>query len=111
MPERIKYASLFIHEEYVNATEGYRFGDSGDEPYEAYTDNIGDLFRSLQRENGRCTGKVYVDTVDGKPITVGWVFQKRMQYEDSQDTYLREVWVTLHDGIRPARQPAPYHAL
>lgn len=28
-----------------------------------------------------------------KAVPVGWVFVKRMKYEDCEDTYIREVWV------------------
>lgn len=86
-----------VSEVYINATRGYRFGES--EPYEPYTDNIGKLFLSYQREFGRCTSKVYVDTDHG-PKAIGWVFVKKMRYEDARsknDTYVREVWVTVHE--------------
>ena len=38
-------------------------------------------------------GKVYV----GEGTPVGWVFQKKTEYTDCSETYLREVWVTLHE--------------
>lgn len=86
-------ANLFIQESYVNASEGYRIGDS--EVYETWTDNPGDLFRSLRREYGKAQN-MYRDTDDGVK-RCGWVFTKRVQYTDSKDTYLQEVWVTLHE--------------
>lgn len=97
-PRRGDY-KLEILEEYINETRGHIFGESG--WYEPYTDNVGKLFRSLQREFGRCMGHVYVDTETETSI-VGWVFRKRMEYEDAHRirrkedrTYIREVWVTL----------------
>lgn len=87
---------LLISETFIDQDKGYQFGNV--EPYEPFTENIGKLFRSLQREYGRCTGKVYVDTFNGVKA-IGWVFEKRMQYDDARskdDTYTREVWVTLH---------------
>jgi hypothetical protein len=90
---------LRVSESFVNATEGYRFGDS--EVYEPYTDNVAQLFRSMQKEYGRCESAVYVDTPNGAQ-RIGWVFSKRMEYEDSgrygrkRQFYTREVWVTLH---------------
>lgn len=91
---------LYVSEVFINGTKGYQFGESG--IYEAYTDDIGKLFRSMQKEYGRCIGKVYIDTKDEKAHTIGWVFSKRMKYEDARDNspdsfYTREVWVTLHE--------------
>lgn len=109
---------LYISETFINQTEGYRFGESG--VYETYfeDDEIGKLFRSLQQEYGRCTSKVYIDTDEGTK-QIGWVFEKRMEYEDSRpryddygrrqkpDTYIREVWVTVHEA--PPTKTTEYH--
>lgn len=87
---------MLISETYIDKTRGVRFGDSGE--YEPFTEDRGKLFKSLSREYGRCTGKVYIDTSTGS-TPIGWVFEKRMAYEDARkptDTYVREVWVTLH---------------
>ena len=83
---------LEIRESYVNQTKGYNFGSSV--WYEPFTDNIGDLFRALQREFGRCVSKVYIDApVAFYPATakpVGWVFEKKCQYTDCMETYIQE---------------------
>lgn len=90
---------LVISESFINETKGYRFGDSG--WFEPYTDDIGALFRDLRSEYGTCVGHVYVDTDKGETVPVGWVFRKRMEYEDwrpgsrGDRTYLREVWVSV----------------
>lgn len=92
---------LMTSESYVNQTKGYRFGDSGSEPIEQYAETVGELFRDLQQEFGRCVGKMYRDQPDGGVIQVGWVFEKRMTYEDARrpysedDFYTREVWVEV----------------
>ena len=83
---------MLIQEIYIDQTRGGIFGGSG--VYEAFT---GELFRNLQKEYGRCRGKVYID-IDGESKQIGWVFEKRMKYEDSPETYVREVWVTLHES-------------
>jgi hypothetical protein len=85
---------MLIQETFINKTEGHGIGDS--DKYEPFTDNIGQLFRSLQREYGRCVGKVYQDTPDGTKQT-GWVFEGMDKYTDTGDKYLREVWVTLYE--------------
>jgi hypothetical protein len=95
---------VWIKETYLNESKGYVFGDA--EWYESYHDTIGSLFRGLQRDYGRCTGRMYVDRpsrFDGpdSPIQVGWIFEKKMVYEDSRqpykenDYYLRAVWVEV----------------
>jgi hypothetical protein len=110
---------LEIRETYVNATENCRIGDSG--WYEPFTGNREGLFRSLQREYGRCTGRMYRDvkvTRAGLPglgplfarpvretwtaIAVGWVFSKRDRYADARgsapsDHYARDVWVEVRE--------------
>jgi hypothetical protein len=100
---------LYIQESFVNLTEGYRFGDS--DVYEAFTSDRSKLYKSLVREYGRCTGKVYIDlkpTPAGpNAMPVGWVFVKRMKYEDCDKAYLREVWVTLHPA--PPTKKTEYH--
>ena len=100
--------NLYVQKSFVNRTEGYRFGDS--DVYESFTDDAGELYRSLQREYGRCEGRVYVDR-DGKTTPVGWIFVKLDEYEDTRERYLREVWVTLHDGPPTVTTRHHSHAL
>jgi hypothetical protein len=98
--------NLYIQESFINKTEGYRFGDS--DVYETFTDDRGELYRSLQKEYGRCVSKIYVDRTDGgPPKAIGWVFEGRARYEDTGERYLREVWVTLHE--RQPTKTVEYH--
>lgn len=90
-----------IIETAVNATEHYRLYDDivtdVEETYCLDADSTpGDIYRWCLKEHGRCTSKVYVDTDDG-PIHIGWVFQKREKYDDSDETFLKETWITLAD--------------
>lgn len=109
--------NLWIEETYINQTKGYQFGSTG--VYETWTDDKGKLFRSLQKEYGRCVSRVYRDTDEGTK-SIGWVFEKRMEYDDGPypryddygnrvkpDTYVREVWVTLHQA--PPTKTIEYH--
>lgn len=86
--------NLYVNETWINASEHYRSGES--EPYESFTDNLGELYRALVKEHGRCVGKMYVDRTDGTQIQTGWVFQKRRKYDDVNETYLAETWVTVY---------------
>ena len=70
-----------------------------------------DLFKSCSREFGRARA-MWVDKPGGGRHQVGWVFEKRVEYEDAragapakERTYLREVWVEV--SIGDPRQPTP----
>ena len=92
---------LEIRETYINETRGHRIGET--DWYEPFTDDMGALFRSLQREYGGCVSRVYRDVKGALPLTVGWVFNRRERYEDDERaTYLRAVWVEYRDLERDA---------
>ncbi len=102
---------LLITETFVNETKGYILGTS--DPYEPFTDNIRRLFLFLQKEYGKYVSRQYIDP-DAKPI--GWVFQKRMRYEDARtnradDYYVQEVWVTLLNAPDTVTRTEHYHYL
>lgn len=110
--------SYEVRETYLNRTEDYQFGNSNGWVPVIATSKA-ELFRNCQDEYGRCTGKMYVDekvfagtvawgvVVPPKYVTreVGWIFEKRMTYEDmlyrrprrKEDTYMREVWVQVRE--------------
>lgn len=73
---------------HVNRDGGYIY-DEFSEPLDR--EDLPGLFRRLSKEFGRCVSKVYVG--DGKPV--GWVFEKRVEYDRSTETYIRETWVSL----------------
>jgi len=100
---------MYAQEEYVNATKGYRCGDS--DVYETFTDDLKHLFRAFQRDYGRCTSKVYIENPDGSVRAIGWVFQKMEKYTDCNETYLQEVWITLHDDKPTKTTEYHYHTL
>ena len=83
---------MYIKESYLNATEGYRMGDS--EWYETFTDNLGDLYRFLRKEFGR-PSNMYCNLKDGGCKKIGWVFRGKDKYEDTGKPYTREVWVEV----------------
>lgn len=89
--------ALMIQETHVNKTEGYQLGET--DYYEPLHENPGELFRSLQREHGRCISKMYQDKY-GQVLMCGWVFEKRVQYSDCSETYLCEMWVYVQWGYR-----------
>ena len=65
-------------------------------PATSQTDT-GGLYARLAGEYGRCTSKVYLDTKSRGTIAIGWVFQKKVEYDDayryddkSKREYLRD---------------------
>ena len=100
--------ALYVQETYVDATEDCMIGES--EVYETGYDESGPLFRAMRDEYGRCIGRVYVDTAD-RTKAIGWIFEGRDKYQDSSETYLRHVWVTLHDGPDTVTRERHYHEL
>jgi hypothetical protein len=94
----------------LDATERYILSET--EVFESCFDEKGKLFRGMQKEHGRCVGKVYVDKKSGDEgeliaRQIGWVFQKLENYQDSNEKFLRETWVTIHR--EPAQKVIHYH--
>jgi len=94
----------FLHEESIDLKDTWMGSDA----------TVGEIYRASLKEHGRCTGRVYVDYLHGDskfgPYHVGWVFEKRQKYEDSSDTYILEVWVSLVDKDETHRV-IEYHAI
>jgi len=83
---------LVFQETLVNETEGYIMFESDEQ--EAWTGNLGKLFKTLQKEFGKCTSKMYVDK-NGTAIQSGWVFQKKCKYTDCSEHYLQTAWISI----------------
>ena len=94
--------AIFIQETCVDRTQNLRTYDS--DIYEAFTTDKVQLFRSLQREHGRCTGYIYIDTKTGRQ-KIGWVFEKRVKYDDCNEYYIQETWITLYQRAPEAHPP------
>jgi hypothetical protein len=87
----------------VNEDKHYQFGD--DEPYpldKSVCPTVPEVYHWARREYGRCTGRVYSDSiVDGKGRNrpVGWVFVKRAKYDDCDEAFLQVAWVTVVEQV------------
>lgn len=86
--------NLQIRLKFRNATMNHRSGS--DEIMESRFSKRKDLFRSCQKEYGKCVSKIYVD-LDDTRHAVGWVFEKKMQYDDSKEFFQAETWVEVFD--------------
>src|SRR4030042_22911 len=87
-------SNLWMQENWVNQTENCSCGES--EPYETFTDSLKKLFRSCQKEYGKCVSKMFVDRKNGTTIQTGWVFEKVRKYENCNNTYVAETWVSVY---------------
>lgn len=88
-------SNLFIETVSVNRDKGYRINDP--EFNETRFDHMGELYRELIKEYGRCTGKQYILDIGGNcTVQIGWIFQKREKYTDCKETFLMETWVSIH---------------
>jgi hypothetical protein len=57
---------------------------------------MGELYRAMRDEYGRCMSKVYRDDPEhGEPLHIGWFFESRQRYEDTGEPYLRGAWVIV----------------
>ncbi len=72
-----------------------------------YTDNIEDttinnlkeLYRFGLKKYGRCISKIYIDNKEGKASHIGYVFIKKLKYEDCNEYFLSETWISLEHYI------------
>lgn len=94
--------TVWIKVSMVDATRGVRWDEWRAET-DFELDELGQLFRSLQGEHGRCVSKVYITTRTEEAVPVGWVFQKRREYEDTGKPYLAETWVEVLTAPQPGR--------
>lgn len=94
-------AKYTINVSLTNETESRRFSDWS-EPVEDWlltddgTPDMGHIYRLSQSEYGVCRSSVYVDTRTGTH-KVGWYFESRQRYEDTNEPYLRGAWVTVEN--------------
>jgi hypothetical protein len=88
--------NIYIQETWIDQKNKSIIGET--DIYETFTDNKGDLFRSLQNEYGRCVSKIFIDDLDGKTKQVGWVFEKKQKYDDVNEFFILETWITIKGG-------------
>ena len=99
---------VYIQVTIRNATEGYTFSSSGVEATKYKVTERKALYDALRREYGRYIGTVYVDIKEERS-EIGWVFTKKAKYDDCNETFRQETWVTLH--AKPPDKTVRYHYL
>src|SRR5690242_15690009 len=85
--------NLIVQISQTNETKRYRYAD--DAASESAHELKGELFSACLKEYGRCISKMYVDVSDGGRIHIGWVFEKKMKYDDSHETFICHTWIAV----------------
>ncbi len=83
-----------LTENHINKTENYCICEDSIDIEDSTISNLKELYRYGLKEYGKCTGKVYQENYS---ITkhVGYVFTQKRKYEDTNETYLAETWLTI----------------
>ncbi len=86
-----------ITETAVNKTEDYIIGESSLPIEDSTITNLQELYEHGLSEYGRCTSKIFVDGPFFRSPRkhIGYTFEKRVKYTDSEDTYLQEMWLAI----------------
>ena len=102
---------LWIKENYVNMTKGIRYSEVDWHETKFADNELRPMLKSMTKEFGRVRS-MWRDKPGGGREQAGWVFQKRVEYDDARPgapakerLYLREVWVEV--SIGDPRQPSP----
>lgn len=96
---------MIIHEKYFsrekqidkNGNEDHILLCYGDGEYEV--ENLTGLFKDLRNIHGKCISSIYIDN-DGEAKKIGWSFLKKAKYNDCNEYYLQETWVTVINDIQ-----------
>ena len=78
----------------LNKTQGYMIFDDVQEWDNGLCETPSEVYHAALKEYGRCMSKMYIDNKDGKARHVGWVFEKKCRYEDTNEPYIQETWIT-----------------
>lgn len=77
-----------------NQTENYICFQEIQEWDNGFCENPTEVYRAALKEYGRCVSKMYFENKTGESKHIGWVFEKKCYYEDTQEPYLQETWIT-----------------
>jgi hypothetical protein len=90
---------MIVREEYTDETRKCIVGE--DEVVLSEEDSKpGDIYRSYLQEGWACKSSVYIDDREsGDSQRIGWHFVRRSNYEDTNESYLAGLWVTLIESI------------
>ena len=87
----IKTTSINKDQNCVNYEDSMKIEDS-------IIDNLMDLYHFGIKEYGKCISKIYIDR-NNTTCHIGYVFLKKIKYEDCNEYYLSETWLSLEHYI------------
>ena len=99
--------NLFVQESWFEIKEDGLVGLGESDVYESFATSETELFEAFAKEND-FVGDIHVD-LNGESVQVGWIFQSEDKYEDCDETYQKETWVTVHDGLPKKVVEYNYH--
>jgi len=84
-----------LHITYINRDNNTKIREETIDLKDSNIIEVKDILKYYREELGACKGKVFID-VEDKSIHIGYHFVKKMKYEDVDEYYYREAWVTLN---------------
>lgn len=77
---------------YMDATQNVITADLPVQPVAEHFEVPADIYRLMLSDGYRCVGKVYI----GEAVPIGYVFERREKYVDTEETFIAHVWVEFH---------------
>lgn len=89
-----------IKEVYINQTKGYQIDSTSLPIKDSTITTLKELYKYGLERYGKCKSKVYNDSpADNYYQQIGYVFEKRQKYEDTKESYIQEIWLTIEHYI------------
>jgi len=82
----------------INKKGNYIVYDETIDIEDSVISNLKELYAFGLSEYGKCVNKVFIDR-DNKQLQVGYCFEKKVKYEDCDETYIQETWLSIEHYI------------
>lgn len=103
--DRMGESVVIIEETHINTTRDRFIGEVPPTESDLTLPITRAVFRELMEEHGRCVSKVFRDREGAPPEAIGYVFQRRAEYDGQPrncaepETYIHETWVTFREAV------------
>ena len=84
---------------HINRDKNCTSGENSLPAEDSFIDNLSDLYKFGLKEYGRCTSKIYIDRDKDSTVHIGYVFIQRLKYDDSNEYFINETWLSLEHYI------------
>ena len=93
---KLDLVELQVCEEYQEKKKDDTLWGLGESPiYEPYTYDITELYHEFAHVYGLCQGKVYIDLENGGTAPIGYIYEKKQKYTDSNESYTQVTWISF----------------